>query len=261
VLKRFGQHFLKDEKILASIADALGPTQNDVVVEIGPGRGSLTEILAQRSRRLIAIELDRALAEMLGKKYADNRSVEIIQDDVLKVNLGNIAGPNYLLIGNVPYYITTPIIFHALQEPFPKRIVFLVQKEVAERMVAKPGTREYGALSVNLQIAADVEIVRSVPAGAFDPPPKVDSAVVRITPKPQPDVDLEKFRSFVQALFGQRRKQLQKSLRSVATLSPNESERILRECDVDPTARPETISSYQLLDLFRRTMAKASFRL
>lgn len=251
MLKRFGQHFLKDERILASIADALGPTKDDVVVEIGPGRGSLTEILAPRSKRLIAIELDRALAEMLVKKYADNRSVEIIQDDVLKIDLGKIAGSNYLLIGNVPYYITTPIIFHALQEPFPKRIVFLVQREVAERMVAAPGSGDYGALSVNLQIAADAEIVRSVSAGAFEPPPKVDSAVVRITPKPLPDVDLEKFRAFVQALFGQRRKQLQKSLRSVANLTAEQSGEVLRRTGIDPVARPETIDPIDLLAVFR----------
>ncbi len=252
VLKKFGQHFLNDQRVLQSIADATGATASDTVIEIGPGRGALTDLLVERAGKVIAVELDRALARMLRERYASRENVEVIEADVLKTPLGDIAGGNYILAGNVPYYITTPIIFHSLMPPLPKRAVFLVQAEVADRMTSPAGSKEYGALSVNLQTIANVEVLMRVPASAFHPPPKVESAVVRITPGEIPEnLDLVKFRAFVQGLFGQRRKQLQKSLRSVAELGPEQAQALLKRVDVDPMQRPEELSPSKFLELFR----------
>jgi len=245
VLKKYGQHFLSDPGILEGIVNALGPTSTDTVVEIGPGRGSLTEILLERSGRLIAVEIDRALTEDLQKKYRDRSNVQILQGDVLETDLHALAGQDFLLIGNVPYYITTPIVFKALDAPIPRRSVFLVQREVADRMVAKEDTESYGALSVNVAVVANTEQVMSVPASAFKPPPKVESSVIRLTPRAAPLVaadSLAGFRTFVQAAFGQRRKQMQRALRTVRGISAEEARAVLDRAGIDPAARPEVVS-------------------
>lgn len=257
VRKSLGQHFLTDRPILERIADAVSLSGSETVIEIGPGRGALTDILAERAGRLVAIEYDRALAAKLVDRYKDRSNIEIIQADVLTVNFGDLANGPYRLIGNVPYYITTPIIFQALEMPRPEIAAYLVQKEVAERLVAPPGGGEYGALTVNVGAVADVEILFRVPAGAFRPPPKVDSAVVRVTSKATPAIPVEseaKFRAFAQSIFTMRRKQMQRILRSVLNLSPEESDRRLVGAGIDPMARPETLS----VDDFARLYA-ASF--
>lgn len=251
-LKKFGQHFLSDERILTAIVDALAPTEADTVVEIGPGRGSLTDILAARSGRLIAVEIDRALSKELRDKYSGRPNVEIVEGDFLEADLGT-AGEDYLLIGNVPYNITTPIVFRALEPPIPRRSVFLVQLEVAERMAAREDTESYGALSVNVAAVADVEQVFTVPASAFRPPPKVESAVVRLTPRAQPLVAIESlpaFRAFVQAAFGLRRKQMQRVLRTARGLSTEGAADVLNRAGIDPAARPEIISPEKFALLF-----------
>jgi ribosomal RNA small subunit methyltransferase A len=187
-------------------------------VEIGPGRGALTDRLAARAKRLVAIEVDRDLVQYLRARYADRPHVEIVEGDVLNSNLADLAGGPYVLAGNVPYYITTPIIFHALMVPRPETAVYLVQKEVADRMVAPPGDKTYGALSVNLQAVVHVEFIRKVAPGSFNPPPAVDSAVVRVTPREAAVIEPELeavFRSFVLAAFGLRRKQLVRVVRTV----------------------------------------------
>jgi 16S rRNA (adenine1518-N6/adenine1519-N6)-dimethyltransferase len=219
--------------------------RSDIVIEIGPGRGSLTEILASRCRRLIAIEIDRALAEQLVVKFRDRPNVEIVQADVLESDIHALARDDFLLIGNVPYNITTPIVFKALDPPIPHRSVFLVQREVAERMAAKEDTEAYGALSVNVAVVANTEMVMSVPPSAFKPPPKVDSTVVRITPRGVPLVQLNSlpgFRTFVQAAFSLRRKQMQKVLRTIRAISPDEAGMILERAGIETTARPEVVS-------------------
>jgi 16S rRNA (adenine1518-N6/adenine1519-N6)-dimethyltransferase len=165
------------------------------------------------------------------------------------MQLATLIGGPFAVVGNVPYYITTPILFHVLRPPLPARCVFLVQREVAERIVSPPGSREYGALSVNVQAIAKAEMVRIVPPGAFSPPPKVESAVIRITPleKPiVPEAELESFRTFVLAVFGMRRKQIGTILRSVWSRSLGDVTRVLGEAGIDPKARPETLSPEQL---------------
>jgi len=252
-LKKFGQHFLSDEKILTAIVDALAPTAADTVVEIGPGRGSLTDILAARSGRVVAVEIDRALAVQLRDKYSGRKNVEIVEGDFLETDLRAAAGQDFLLIGNVPYNITTPIVFRALEPPIPRRSVFLVQREVAERMAAHEDTESYGALSVNVAAVAIVEEVLTVPATAFRPPPKVESAVVRLTPRAQPLVAVESlpgFRAFVQAAFGLRRKQMQRVLRTARGLSPEQAATLLDRAGIDPSVRPEVLSPEQFAVLF-----------
>jgi 16S rRNA (adenine1518-N6/adenine1519-N6)-dimethyltransferase len=253
VRKSLGQHFLFDHSVLERIVNAVDIESGDTVVEIGPGRGALTDLLVERAGRLVAIEYDRALAAYLRERYAGRSNVEIIQADVLTVNLSEVAGENFKLVGNVPYYITTPILFHALQRPRPGLAVYLVQREVAERIVAGPGGGDYGALTVNVAAVADAELLFRVPAGAFRPPPKVESAVIRVTPKASPAVspeDEKPFGAFVQSVFTMRRKQVQRILRSVANLSPEEAERRLAEARIDPMARPETLSVEDFARLF-----------
>jgi 16S rRNA (adenine1518-N6/adenine1519-N6)-dimethyltransferase len=243
--KRLGQHFLTDRSALERIADALAPTPDDVVVEIGPGRGALTDLLVERAKRVVAIELDRDLVPYLRNRYATAGNVEVIERDVLELRLADVAGPDFLLAGNVPYYITTPILFHALEPPRPRRAVYLVQREVAERVVAPPGSKTYGALSVNVQGFAHAELVGRVPPGAFKPPPSVDSAILRITPRPDPVVPetIEpRFRTFVQESFGLRRKQMRRVVRTIAGIDADAAERLLTGAGIDPESRPETLS-------------------
>ncbi|HEV2641855.1 MAG TPA: 16S rRNA (adenine(1518)-N(6)/adenine(1519)-N(6))-dimethyltransferase RsmA [Candidatus Elarobacter sp.] len=249
-LKRFGQHFLADRAALERIVAAIDPTAADTVVEIGPGRGALTDLLAPRAGRLIAVELDRALATMLRERFAEQPSVTIVENDILHTDLGALAGADYLLVGNVPYYITTPILFHVLAGALPRRAVFLVQREVADRMMAIPGSKAYGALSVNLQVSARVERVFDVPPGAFRPPPRVDSTVVRVMPLATPLVpagEQPRLRSFVQSLFSQRRKQLGTILRGLGHDVPA----VLGPLGIDPAVRPERLTPEQFITLFR----------
>lgn len=249
--KSLGQHFLSDVRILGRIVDALDPKPNETVVEIGPGRGGLTELLRARAGRVVAIEVDRALAAILREKYAGS-NVEIVEADVLKTDLRRAAGGEFALVGNVPYNITTPILFHALEPPRANRMVFLVQREVAERMSAVPGGKDYGALTVNLQAVASVETVFRVAPGSFQPPPKVESAVVRVTPRESPLVAPEmeeRFRTTVQGIFGMRRKQMRRVVRSQFNLDADRAEAILAKCGIDPEARPETLSPAQFARL------------
>jgi 16S rRNA (adenine1518-N6/adenine1519-N6)-dimethyltransferase len=252
VRKSLGQHFLSDPRILGRIVDAVAPRPDETVIEVGPGRGALTDPLRERAGRVIAIELDRALAARLRERYADDPRVTVVEADVLGVDFGALAGPEFALVGNVPYYITTPIIFHALRRPRASRSVFLVQREVAERMAAAPGAPEYGALSANLQALAHVEQLFRVAAGAFQPPPKVDSAVVRLTPRADPAIAPaleERYRSLVQNAFGMRRKQMRRVLREIASLSAEDAELVLARCGIDAEARPETLTPAQFARL------------
>src|SRR6185503_2144140 len=188
VRKSLGQHFLRDRDILERIVDGLAPAADETVVEIGPGRGALTDVLRERAGRVVAIELDKALAEFLTDRYDGDARIRIVQADVLSVDLATVAGGPFALVGNVPYNITTPIVFHALKRPRARRMVFMVQREVADRMQAKPGGGDFGALSVNLQAVTAVRTLFTVLASAFHPKPKVSSAVVELVPLDTPAV-------------------------------------------------------------------------
>jgi 16S rRNA (adenine1518-N6/adenine1519-N6)-dimethyltransferase len=258
VRKSLGQHFLTDPSILARIVDALDVSAGETVVEVGPGRGALTDILAGRARRVIAIEYDRALAAHLRDRFATNPRVEIVEANVLETNVAAFADGPFKLIGNVPYYITTPIIFQTLRLPRPRVAVFLVQREVAERIVARAGSDAYGALSVNIQAVASATIVFHVAAGSFQPPPKVDSAVVRLVDRPEPLVSPEheqRFREFVQAAFGMRRKQMIRVVREVRGLDASSAARALDAAGIPATARVETVEGSALARLLQETSA------
>jgi 16S rRNA (adenine1518-N6/adenine1519-N6)-dimethyltransferase len=252
--KRLGQHFLTDPRILGRIADVLEITKDDTVVEIGPGRGALTDQLLTRAKRVAAIEIDRDLAAILREKHAGDDRLTIIEGDVLDVNLGDAAGGRYLVAGNVPYNITTPILFHALESPRAERAVYLVQREVAERVVAEPGSENYGALSANVQALASAELVFKVPAGAFTPPPKVESAVLRIVPRAEPLVvrgEEGAYRAMVVGAFGFRRKQMRRVVRELWGLSAAEADGVLERAGIDPAARPEVLSPLDFARLLR----------
>lgn len=250
--KRFGQHFLKDARVLEAIADALGPLENRTVIEIGPGRGALTDRLVERAQRVVAVEVDRDLVAHLRTRYAAMKHVEIVEADVLHTSLAELAGGPYVLAGNVPYYITTPIIFHALESPRPDVAVYLVQKEVADRLAAPPGDKTYGALSVNVQAVAKVELLRRVQPGAFNPPPTVDSAVIRIIPNDTAAIAPEwesRFRGFVQAAFGLRRKQLVRVVRTVASLDAERASAVIAACGLTNDVRPEVLTAHDFARL------------
>lgn len=240
--------------MLDAIVKALGPLDGKTVVEIGPGRGILTDRLVERAARVVAVEVDRDLVAHLRARYAGQPHVEIVEADVLSVSLASLADGPFVLAGNVPYYITTPIIFHALQVPRPDVAVYLVQKEVADRLAAPPGDKIYGALSVNVQAVAEVEMVRRVAPSAFQPAPTVESAVVRVTPRAIPAIDavLEaRFRAFVQAAFGLRRKQLVRVIRTVTALDPDRAAAVIASCGLTTDLRPEVLTAEDFARLVR----------
>ena len=239
--KRFGQHFLSDPGILGRIAGALDPGPSETVLEIGPGRGSLTRGLTGRTSRLIVIEKDRDLVPALRERFP---TVQVVEADALEVDWHALAAGPFSIIGNIPYNITSPLIDKALLPPRPRRIVFLIQKEVAQRVGASPGSPAYGALSVGVQVAARAERLFTVPAGAFQPPPRVDSAVVRLTPLEAPLVPEAltlSFRRFVVGLFGFRRKQLHRGLRELTGWPSEKVGAILARTGFRPELRPEVL--------------------
>lgn len=249
--KALGQHFLTDPGILRRIADALEPSPGETVLEIGPGPGGLTAQLISRGVRLIAIERDRDLVPGLRARFP---GATIVEGDALEEDWHRLAGGPCSVIGNIPYNITSPLIDQALRPPRPRRIVFLVQKEVADRVAAAPGGKEYGALTVGVQAVATVERLFRVPAGAFHPPPKVDSAVIRLTPREQPlvsDDEVAPFRRFVVGLFGFRRKQLVRALRELTGWAADRAALVVGRAGLTPTSRMETVGPEGFVALFR----------
>jgi 16S rRNA (adenine1518-N6/adenine1519-N6)-dimethyltransferase len=252
--RRLGQHFLTDPRLLARIADALEAGPGDTVLEIGPGAGGLTAPLVARAGRVIAFEKDRDLIPVLRQRFP---TVEVIEADALEVDWHALTphrGSDLLITGNIPYNITSPLIDKATDPPRPRRTVFLVQKEVAERVTAAAGTQEYGALSVGVQAVTRAERLFTVPAGAFTPRPKVDSAVLRLTPLAQPlvtDADRESFRSLVVGLFGFRRKQLLRALREFTGWSADTVSATLGRSSLPGSVRPEVLSPAEFVRLHR----------
>lgn len=277
--RRLGQHFLYDPAILDRIVDAIAPHPADVVLEVGPGEGTLTRRLAPRVGRVVAIERDARLVAALRSGGGQRNhaplpdNVTLIEGDALALDWHQAVLPGatgqpstadhrpsaighrpFKVIGNIPYYVTTPLIDQALQLPLPSVVVFLVQREVADRVVAGPGSRTYGALSVGVQSFTRAERLFVVRAGAFQPPPKVDSAVLRLTPLPEPAItpaERAPFRAFVVGLFGQRRKQLGRGLRTVAQCSAERAVSVCEASGVSPTDRPETLGVAEMVRVFR----------
>jgi 16S rRNA (adenine1518-N6/adenine1519-N6)-dimethyltransferase len=265
--RRLGQHFLTDRNLLRRIVDALEPVPGDVVLEIGPGKGSLTVELLARGVRVVAIEKDERLAAALAGGSvggAPPGSFRLVTGDALALDWhalvaeGGASGPPthvpFKVIGNIPYAITTPLIAAALVPPFPARIVLLVQREVADRLAAAPGSKTYGALSVGVQAVCQVERLFIVRAGAFSPPPTVESAVVRLTPRATPLIqaaELAPFRVFVTACFSRRRKQLRNVLVAVTGQPAERVVEGIRALGVDPVARPETLAPETFVRLLR----------
>ena len=259
--KRLGQHFLTDRNILGRIVDALDPAPGDVVLEIGPGKGSLTEQLLARGVSVIAIEKDRRLAEELRCRVSGARC-QVVAGDALRLDwhalpFGHLTPDTrhqLKIVGNIPYNITSPLLAKALTPPLPGRVVFLVQQEVADRLGAAPGSKAYGALSVGVQAQCRVERLVSVPAGAFAPRPKVTSALVRLTPLAEPAIaaaEVPAFRTFVTACFARRRKQLRNVVMAVTGRSAAVVTAALHELSLEPTARPETLGPAAFARLLR----------
>lgn len=264
---KLGQHFLTDPGAALRIVEALGELSQRTVFEIGPGRGVLTSLLARRARRLIAVELDRVLAAQLRMKFALTPNVEIIEADVLAVDLNSIFGPKpgstrpgleltlepVRAVGNIPYYITSELLLRLFEHrQYFESMVLMVQDEVADRLSAKPGNSEYGLLSATAQLYSRIEKLFSLPPSAFGPPPKVHSAVVRLTLEPRLeslDVPEGAFVDFLKLSFGQKRKTLWNNLKT--WYEPAALRAALEKVRIKPTARAEELSLEKNAALFR----------
>jgi len=258
--KRFGQHFLEPAWV-AKVIEALHISRDDTFLEIGPGRGALTRPLVARAGRVIAIEIDRDLAAALSNEQLPN--VRVIESDVLDVDLRAALGTEtrpLRVAGNLPYNVSSPILFALLaaadEGRFLSDATLMLQKEVADRIGAKPGRKEYGALAIQVALTADVEHLLTLPPGAFRPPPKVTSAVVRLRFRP-PSVDVGDRRVFerlVRGIFLQRRKTLANALRPVADALGRSSAELLERADVDGRLRPEALTLDQIARLSRAVL-------
>lgn len=264
---KLGQHFLNSEQYAQRIVDALGDVSESTVLEIGPGRGIITSLLARRARRLIAVELDRVLAAQLRLQFGMYRNVEIIEADVLAIDIDSLFGPKpglgrpgielkpdpVKVVGNLPYYITSDILLRLFHfSKYFASMVIMVQREVAERIAAEPGGREYGMLSATAQLYAQVENLFTVPPAAFSPPPKVFSAVLRLIINPQQQklgIAGDGFIDFLRLSFGQKRKTLWNNLKG--SYDEAQLKHALAFAKVKPTARAETLSLEQSAAIFR----------
>lgn len=250
--KNFGQNFLVDERVLGKIVSSAEISKDDVVIEVGPGIGTLTQALAKEAYKVVAVEIDTTLVPILGELLSDFNNIEIINEDILKVDVNAIAekypDKKIKMVANLPYYITTPIIMNVLENHIPvESITVMIQKEVAYRMQAKPSTKDYGSLSLAVQYYCEPYLVANVPQNCFMPRPNVDSAVIKLTvmDKPQVQVNNEKFMfEFIKAAFSQRRKTLVNCIFSsgILTLSKDEMGKMLNSLGYDERVRGESLS-------------------
>ena len=255
IQKKLGQHFLVDESVVSRIAAALDLSPGGKVLEIGPGIGTLTQMLAMTGAQVTAVELDRRFIDILGKTLQSYGNVRVVQGDLLALDIQEVMGQDkFDIAGNLPYYITTPIIMKFLEERvFADRMVFMVQKEVADRMVSAPGTKDYGALSVAVQYYTEASKLFEVPADAFLPPPAVDSAVILCRMRQAPPVAIPSEKTFfrvVKAAFAQRRKTLANSMRG-GGLPEDAVAAMVKETGIDGTRRGETLSLEEFAALSR----------
>jgi 16S rRNA (adenine1518-N6/adenine1519-N6)-dimethyltransferase len=264
---KLGQHFLASEDLAERVVDTLGDVSQDTVLEIGPGRGIMTSLLAKRVRRLIAVELDRVMAAQLRLKFGMARNVEVIEADILAIDFDSLFGPKpglsqpgielkprpVKVVGNLPYYITSDILLRLFEfSKYFDTIVIMVQREVAERIAAEPGGRDYGMLSATTRLYTRVENLFTLPPGAFVPPPKVHSTVLRLSVDPQQEklgVSGDGFIDFLRLSFGQKRKTLWNNLKT--KYDGAELKRALAEAKVKGTARAETLSLEESAAIYR----------
>ena len=266
VKPKLGQHFLSDDSAAARIVDALGDISQDTVLEIGPGRGALTSLLARRARRLIAIELDRVLAAQLRMKFALAENVEVIEGDILSIDFDSIFGPKpgssrpgiefnprpAKVLGNIPYYITSDILLRLFEyRRYFRILIVMVQQEVADRMVAKPGGSEYGLLSATTQLYAKARKLFVLPPDAFSPPPKVHSAVVELTLTDRLEqlaVPEQPFIDFLKLSFSQKRKTLWNNLKTAYDAAVSKT--ALETTGIKANVRAEALSLEKTAALF-----------
>ncbi|MED3882618.1 16S rRNA (adenine(1518)-N(6)/adenine(1519)-N(6))-dimethyltransferase RsmA [Priestia megaterium] len=269
--KSLGQNFLIDTNILHRIVDHAEITEETGAIEIGPGIGALTEQLAKRAKKVLAFEIDQRLLPILADTLSPYPNAKVIHQDVLKADLKGTLEQEFeniedlMVVANLPYYVTTPILMKLLEEQIPVRgIVVMLQKEVADRIAAKPGTKEYGSLSIAIQYYTEAETVMIVPKTVFNPQPNVDSAVIRLLRRPKPAVEIQDeafFFQVVRASFGQRRKTILNNLVNNLPSGKQKKadiEQALSTAEIDPKRRGETLSiqefgklSDQLLKSFR----------
>ncbi len=248
--KRWGQNFLIDRNVRDFLFRQLGVEEGDRLLEVGPGLGGLTVSLVESQAQVFAVEIDPALCAYLEEQFAGRDNFTLLQGDVLQVELPEATK----VVGNLPYYITSPVIFRVLEEMSPEVMLFVVQREVAERLVAGPGGKDYGALSVMVQVFCRVELLRVLPPEVFYPRPRVESAAVRFTPSPDaPDVPPWFLRRVVAAAFQQRRKTLINSLKGSGILRLSEADLVtaLRAAGIDGRRRAESFSPADFLSLAR----------
>ncbi len=252
--KKFGQNFLIDTHVLEKIVDAAQITDEDCVLEIGPGIGTMTQYLAESAREVVAVEIDRALIPILQDTLSAYDNVTVLNADIMKVDVGQIVrdrnqGKPIKVVANLPYYITTPIVMSLLENHVPlQSITIMVQREVADRMQVGPGTKDYGALSLAVQYYARPEIVAHVPSNCFMPRPNVDSAVVRLTRYQEPPVKVqdEKYLfALIRASFNQRRKTLANGLSNGMGISREQVTAALEEMGLPATTRGEALTLEQ----------------
>ena len=258
--KKFGQNFLVDSNVLENIIEKAGITKDDLVLEIGPGIGTMTQYLCENAREVVAIEIDETLIPILNYTLEDYDNVEIINDDALKTDIEKIVkkkngGKPIKVVANLPYYITTPIIMGLLEGKAPiESITIMVQKEVAERMQTGPGSKDYGALSLAVQYYADANILMTVPASCFMPRPKVDSSVIKLDIYDKPPVDVcdeEMMFKIIRASFNQRRKTLVNGLKNASNLpfTKEEIEESIEKLGEDARVRGEKLTLEQFAKL------------
>jgi len=264
---KLGQHFLNDPSVASRIVEALGDLSQSTVLEIGPGGGALTSMLGRRARRVIAVETDRVLAAQLRMKFSLVPNLEIIEGDILSVDLDTIFGPKpgttrpgmeqtperVRVVGNLPYFITSDILLRLFKyKKYFETIVLMVQKEVADRLAAKPGTKDYGLLSATAQLYSRVDRLFVVPPGAFSPPPKVQSAVIRLALTPRREalgVNEAEFTAFLKLAFSQKRKTLWNNLK--VRFASGELSSAMKRTQIEPSVRAEALSLEQSAALFR----------
>ena len=254
--KRWSQNFLIDQNILNKVVRAADIEETDVVLEVGPGLGALTLALAKEAKRVIAVEIDRKLVEILQEKVADCPNIKIIRKDIMEVDFDELhkgVGQPLKVVANLPYQISTPLLFRFIES----RSVFasltlMLQKEVAERMTAAPGGKDYGPLSIFTQIVSDFSIRFLIKPSAFFPPPKVESALIHMVWKERPWAeveDIEWFRRVVKGSFGYRRKTLMNALRYSGLSLPEEGVERMKRIGIDPQRRPETLTIQEFVRL------------